>query len=426
MATDPKLLARCARGIRAVRGVSRFRLASMAAVVLASAAGLAAGPTAGQPATHDEPDSATDFQVRIEGVQHPSRQGLDVLTIEEVMERFGVPGMSVAVIRDFEVHWTKGYGIADVETGMPVDDETLFQAASISKPVTAMAALAAVEDGRFSLDDDINAILTSWRLPGNGFTEARPVTPRLLFSHTAGLGDGHGFPGYEPDAPRPTPVQILRGDAPSNVGPVTMVRPPLTAMHYSGGGTTIMQLALTDVFGESFPEIMRTSVLEPAGMTRSTFLQPLPPALDENAARGHRGDGKPMGDAKWHAYSALAAAGLWTNAKDLARFAIEVQRSARGDPGRVLTAASAAEMLSPIGVGPFAVGFQVEQMGEGWYFSHSGGNWGFVCNLIAHKAKGYGLAVMTNSSGGWVVSQEVLERVQRAYGWDALDKPVLR
>ena len=426
MATDLKLLMRCACAIRAARGVSRFRFASIAAVVLASSVGAATGPAAGQRATLGEPDSAADFQVRMEGVQHPSRQGLDVLTIEEVMERFGVPGMSVAVIRDFEVHWAKGYGIADVETGTPVDDETLFQAASISKPVTAMAALAAVEDGRFSLDDDINAILTSWRLPGNGFTERRPVTPRLLFSHTAGLGDGHGFPGYEPDAARPTPVQILRGDAPSNVGPVTMVRTPLTAMHYSGGGTTIMQLALTDVFGEPFPEIMRTSVLEPAGMTHSTFLQPLPPALDENAARGHRGDGKPMGDVKWHVYSAMAAAGLWTNARDLARFAIEVQRSARGDTGRVLAASAAAEMLSPVGVGPFAVGFQVERMGEGWYFSHSGSNWGFVCNLIAHKVKGYGLAVMTNSSGGWVVSQEVLERVQRAYGWDALDKPVLR
>ena len=404
----------------------RSWLAIVATVALASPAGTADGPAAGQPLPLGEAENAADFQVRMEGVQHPSRQGLDVLTVEEVMDRFGVPGMSVAVIRDFEVHWAKGYGIADVETGMPVDDETLFQAASISKPVTAMAALVAVEGGRFSLDDDINAILKSWQLPGNGFTATRPVTPRLLFSHTAGLGDGHGFPGYQPDAPRPTPVQILRGDAPSNVGPVTMVRTPLTAMQYSGGGTTIMQLALTDVFGEPFPEIMRWSVLEPVGMSHSTFLQQLPPRLEANAARGHRGDGQPMGHARWHVYSALAAAGLWTNARDLARFAVEVQRSARGDSERVLTASSAAAMLTPIGVGPFAVGFQVDRMGEGWYFSHSGGNWGFICYLVAHHVKGYGLAVMTNSSGGWPVTQEVLERVQRAYGWDALDKPALR
>ena len=365
------------------------------------------------------------MQAIVEGVQNPNRQGLDVLTLEQVMERFGVPGVSVAVIHDFDVHWASGYGVADVETGAPVDVETLFQAASISKPVTAMAAMVAVEQGRFSLDDDINSVLASWELPGAGFTDDRPVTPRLLFSHTAGLGDGHGFPGYDPGEPRPTAVQILNGDEPSNVEAVTMVRPPLTAMHYSGGGTTIMQLALADVFGEPFPDLMRRTVLEPAGMTTSTFAQPLPSDRDANAARAHAG-GRALGDAKWHVYSAMAAAGLWTNARDLARFAIEVQKAARGDPGRVITAASASEMLSPVGIGDFAVGFSIAREGQGWYFSHSGGNWGFICQLVAHKAKGYGVAVMTNSSGGGQVVREIVERVQRAYGWDALDKPTLR
>ena len=369
--------------------------------------------------------SPAQMQAIVEGVQTPNRQGLDVLTLEEVMERFGVPGMTVAVIHDFDVHWARGYGVADVETGARVDVETLFQAASISKPVTAMAAMVAVQQGRFSLDDDINAILRSWQLPGNGFTDERPVTPRLLLSHTAGLGDGHGFPGYDPGEPRPTAVQILNGEQPSNVEAVTMVRPPLTAMQYSGGGTTIMQLALADVFGEPFPELMRRTVLEPAGMAASTFAQPLPPGRDANAARAHA-NGRALGDAKWHVYSAMAAAGLWTNARDLARFAIEVQRAARGDPDRVITAASATEMLSPVGVGDFAVGFSIAREGQGWYFSHSGGNWGFICYLVAHKAKGYGVAVMTNSSGGVLVVNEVAERVQRAYGWDALDKPALR
>ncbi len=396
--------------------VRRLR-ASLALCVFGALPGVA--PIAGQ-------DSPADYIARIEGVQVPSRQGLDVLTLEEVMQRFGVPGMSVAVIRDFEVHWAKGYGTADVVTGAPVDTQTLFQAASISKPVTAMAALAAVQTGLFSLDDDINSILRSWTLPGGGFTEARPVTPRLLFSHTAGLGDGHGFPGYEPGAPRPTPVQIFEGEPPSNVEPVQLVRPPLTAMHYSGGGTTIMQLALTDARGEPFPDLMRRTVLEPVGMTHSTFEQPLPPALDLNAARGHRGDGLPMGTDKWHVYAALAAAGLWTTPTDLARFAIEVQKAARGDPERVLSRASVHEMLTPVGVGSYAAGFHIEQRGEGWYFSHSGGNWGFVCYLTAHRAKGYGVVVMTNSSGGGGAYREVLERVERAYGWDSLDKPVLR
>ncbi len=370
--------------------------------------------------------TAAELQAVIEGVQFPNRQGLDVLTLEEVMERFGVPGISVAVIRDFELHWARGYGVADVDTGAPVNVATLFQAASISKPVTAVAVMRDVEDGRFSLDDDINGILRSWQLPGNGFTAARAVTPRLLLSHTAGLGDGHGFPGYAPGVPRPTPVQILNGEEPSNVGPVAMVRPPLAAMHYSGGGTTIIQLALTDIHGESFPELMRRRVLGPIGMTASTFAQPLPTDRDANAARAHRGDGYPMGEARWHVYSAMAAAGLWTNARDLALFAIEIQRALRGDPDRVISAASAAAMTSPVGIGDFGVGFEVARRGQGWYFSHSGGNWGFTCYLIAHKVSGYGVAVMTNSAGGGGVFREVVERVQRAYNWDSLDKPTLR
>ncbi len=412
------------------RLAGKVRWAALTAIVMvqgALASAAVPAPVAAQQgaAGTDAVGTPAEMQAIIEGAQTPNRQGLDVLILEEVMERFGVPGISVAVIHDFDVHWAKGYGVADVETGAPVDVETLFQAASISKPVTATAAMVAVQEGRFSLDDDINAILTSWQLPGNGFTGDRPVTPRLLFSHTAGLGDGHGFPGYDPGVPRPTAVQILNGDEPSNVEAVTMVRPPLTAMHYSGGGTTIMQLALTDVFGESFPDLMRKTVLEPAGMTTSTFEQPLPPDRDANAARAH-GRGEAMGDAKWHVYSAMAAAGLWTNARDLARFAIEVQKAARGDPDRVITAASAAEMLSPVGVGDFAVGFEFARHGQGWYFSHSGGNWGFTCYLVAHKAKGYGAAVMTNASGGGQVFQEVIARIQRAYGWDALDKPTLR
>ena len=268
--------------------------------------------------------SAAEFIAAVENPQQPDRQGLDGLTIAELMAQFSVPGMSVAVIRDFAVHWAKGYGIADVETGAPVDVQTMFQAASISKPVAAMAVLKAVQDGRFTLDDDINGILTTWQLSGGEFTHARAVTPRMLTSHTSGLGDGFGFPGYHPNDPRPTTVQILNGKAPSNVGEVFMERTPLSAMKYSGGGVTVMQLALTDAVGRPFPEILEEYVLGPIGMHNSAFEQPLTAERDRNAARAHDGSGNAM-DAKWHVYPELAAAGLWTTSTDLAEFAIEVQ-----------------------------------------------------------------------------------------------------
>ncbi len=370
-------------------------------------------------------ESVADYVEAIENAQNPNRQGLDGYTLEELMEEFGVPGVSVAVIHDFAIHWAKAYGVADVETGAPVDVETMFQAASISKPVSAMAALKAVQDGAFSLDEDINNILHSWTLPGGEFTRDRAVTPRMLMSHTSGLGDGFGFPGYHPNDPLPTTVQILNGDKPSNVGDVFMERAPQTAMKYSGGGVTVMQLALSDALGRPFPGILQEYVLDPIGMANSTFEQPLPPARDRNAARAHDGSGAAM-DAKWHVYPEFAAAGLWTTPTDLAKFAIEVQQSVHGESNRVLSRTTIQEMLSPVGVGDFAVGFSLSKDGEGWYFSHGGSNWGFRALLIAHKVKGYGLVVMTNASRGSTVANEIKARVERAYGWDSLDKRVLR
>ena len=370
----------------------------------------------------DEPVAALIAQ--IEGSQ-PGTSDAAPLTIAELLSKHHVPGVSIAVIKDFRVHWAKGYGAADTVAGTAVDGDTLFQAASISKPIAAMAVLRAVQDGRLGLDDDINSIVRSWKLPTGDFTRDRAVTPRSLLSHTSGLGDGFGFPGYHPSAPLPTLVQILDGQPPSNVGLVRMERPPMTAMKYSGGGVTLMQLAMTDLIGRPFPDIMQEFVLQPLEMTRSAYEQPLSKARDEHAARAHDRDGNAR-DAKWHVYPELEAAGLWTTPTDLAKFAIEVQLSIAGRSNRVLSRALAEEMVNPVGVGDYAVGLAIAKNGEGWYFAHGGSNWGFLCDLRAHKLKGYGVAVMTNGDSGNRVIREIESRVAAAYRWDSLDKPVPR
>ena len=370
--------------------------------------------------------SAVSAQAAIELAQtKPGEDGLGTSTVAELMEEFGVPGVSVAVIQDFKIHWAKAYGVADVETGQLVDIETMFQAASISKPVAAMGVLRAVQDGLFSLDDDINDILDSWTLDGREFTRNRPVTPRTLTSHTSGLGDGFGFPGYDPEQPLPTTVQILEGHELSNVGSVFMEREPLTFYEYSGGGVTVMELALSDVRRRPFVDVLQEGVLAPIGMTRSSYAQPISPEHNQNAARAHDNNGESRGP-KWHVYPEHAAAGLWTTPTDLARLIIEVQRSASGESNRVLSQSMIQEMLNPVGVGPFAVGFTVSKVGEGWYFSHGGSNWGFRALMLAHKVKGYGLVVMTNADQGSTVINEISRRIQYTYNWDSVASAVER
>ena len=342
-----------------------------------------------------------------------------------------MPGVSIAVVNDFAIEWARGYGVADVESGAPVTADTMFQAASISKTVAAMASMKAVQDGRFTLDQDVNTILKSWKLPGDGHTSKRPVTPRSLMSHTSGTGDGFGFPGYAPGAPLPTTVQILDGQPPSNRPQVRLERPPLTGFKYSGGGVMIQELALSDAVGRPFVTIARDWVLQPIGMTNSTFEQPLPAARERQAARAHSRTGTRMGD-PWHVYPEHAAAGLWTTPTDLAKFVIEVQTTlaggaaGKGRSNRVLTRASMLEMVSPVGVGPFAVGFQIAKEGEGWYFSHGGSNWGFQCHLSGHRLKGYGVVIMTNGDNGGALMQELRRRIQQAYKWDVFDQPIPR
>jgi len=385
---------------------------------------LAAGLGASAPLAQSTPDAAA-MMARIEAPQVPDRQGLDALTLEQVMRRFRVPGVSVAVIKDFRIHWAKAYGVADVSSGRLVRTDTPFQAASISKPVTALAALRLVQDGAFGLDDDVNRHLKSWRVPTSDFTRTQPVTPRSLMSHTSGADDGFGFPGYEPAAPRPTVVQVLDGASPSNVGKVTFARPPYAAYKYSGGAVTLMQLLLTDVTGDDFAAFMQARVLGPLGMSDSSFEQPPPESRAARLAHAHNGQGA-HGAVPWHVYPEQAAAGLWTTPSDLARVAIEVQEAVRGPKGKVLTQASGREMTAPVGTGPYAVGFSVEQRGQGWYFSHGGSNWGFRCSLVAHVRKGYGVVVMTNGDAGGGVIAEIEARVASAYGWDSLDKPLVR
>jgi CubicO group peptidase (beta-lactamase class C family) len=333
--------------------------------------------------------------------------------LEDRMAANHVPGVSIAVIHNGAIEWAQGFGVAQLGGG-PVTPETLFQAGSISKPVAAMAALHLVEQGKLALDTDVNQALTSWKIPASAAAPGAVVTLRELLSHTAGL-TVHGFPGYAAGAPLPTLVQILDGEKPANTDPVRLEAAPESRWKYSGGGYTVMQQLLLDVSHLPFPKLMHDTVLAPIGMTRSTYEQPLPVELRSGAATPYQANGAPIVGG-FHIYPEMAAAGLWTTPTDLARYAIEIQRSLRGEANRVLSAEMTKQMLVA-SQGNHGLGLPIGGSPANPFFSHGGIDEGFEAVLVAYQQSGDGAVIMTNARGGQLLANEILRGIAAAYDW---------
>src|SRR5258708_32939239 len=253
---------------------------------------------ANRPAATARPKSTANSKARVERVA----SGIDPIDLAEgkapvrlnilkLMNLYNVPGLSVALIEDYKIAWTKCYGVTEPAGSGPVAPKTLFQAGSISKPVAAAGMLALVQEGKLSLDQDVNVKLKSWKVPENELTKDQKVTLRRLASHSAGL-TVHGFPGYDVDDKIPTLVQIFDGQKPANTAAILVDFVPGSDERYSGGGITIEQQLMIDVSGKPFPELMKATVLDKIGMNDSSYEQPLPPAHAAFTAGGTFGDGK--------------------------------------------------------------------------------------------------------------------------------------
>jgi CubicO group peptidase (beta-lactamase class C family) len=336
------------------------------------------------------------------------------MTVADRMVHYKVPGVSVAFFDHGQIIWTKTYGFTDVASKKPVTPDTLFQAASISKPVAALAALRLVQDGKLSLDEDVNVKLRTWKVPENSFTEKEKVTIRRILSHSAGL-TVHGFAGYASDEPVPTVVQILNGEKPANSDPIRVDVVPGTLWRYSGGGFVVLQTLLSDTTGKPFPQIMRELVLGPAGMTHSTYEQPLPKDRASEAATPYRANGDPVKGGA-HTYPEMAPAGLWTTSSDLARMAMEVQAEYAGKSSKILSQDTARQMLTHQ-IGTWGLGFGLETNGDKPSFGHGGANEGFRCNIQTYTDSGQGFAVMTNSDSGGELTEEIFRAVAKEYSW---------
>jgi len=344
----------------------------------------------------------------------------DVITAQ--MKKRQIPGLALAVIEGGKIVREQGYGFRDEGCTEPITPATLFQAASVSKPVAALGALHLVEQGRLSLDEDINSALRSWRIPGNRFTKTHPVTLRLILSHSAGL-TVEGFPGYRVGSPIPSLLQILDGRPPANTPPVRVDQIPGSKWRYSGGGYLVMQQMMIDVTGRSFADYMQDAVLRPLGMSSSTFAQPLPKSLARRAATGFASGPRRAVEGQWRIKPELAAGGLWTTAGDLARFLLGIQRSLAGTSNPVISQSMMRQMLTK----------QKEDSGLGFFlggdpprFGHNGSNPGFDAVTVALCDTGDGAVILMNGNTDIEVLKNILvEAIADQYHWPGHPKTTL-
>ena len=340
--------------------------------------------------------------------------------IVQQMQRRHIPGMSIAIVDGGKIVKAKGYGVLEAGKATPVTPDTLFMAASISKTVTATAALVYVDNGKLSLEENINSKLTTWKVPDSEFARESKVTLRSALSHTAGLTTPY-FNGYAVGDPLPSLVQILDGQEPANSKPVRVEFVPGTKWSYSGGGYLVVQQLLIDVSGKPFPELMQDSVLGPLAMTNSTFQQPLPSGRASQAATGHGNDrAKVVG--RWHVYPEMAAAGLWTTASDLGRFVIGLQQALAGVPKSVLTQSTARQMVT-VQKEEYGLGTFLNGKDDSLRFQHFGRDEGFDSAMIAYAATGKGAIILFNANDDSSMGRRIFGEIAEHYHWPGYPKP---
>jgi CubicO group peptidase (beta-lactamase class C family) len=343
------------------------------------------------------------------------------------LERYHVPAVSIAVIHDHRVAWARAYGVKDRAPGARADADTRFQAASISKMVTALAALREADAGKVALDADVNRALSSWKLPDNDLTRDHPVTLAQLLAHTAGT-NVHSVSGYAPGDTLPTLPQVLDGRPPAKTAPVRVEETPGKAFRYSGGGSLIVQQLIVDLTQRPFADAVEALVFSPLQMRHSTFAI-LPPARElPLRAQPYDWDESLL---PWLVYPESAAAGLWSTPSDLARLLVAVQQGLKGRSPIVSPAIARAmtTAVAPLGVPGASTGLGtfVERHGDAVYFGHDGLNDGYLSTARATVEGGEGAVVMCNSAGGAQLMFEIMRSIAAEYHWPGwLDAPVVR
>lgn len=333
--------------------------------------------------------------------------------ITNKMSGYKIPALSLAVIKQGRIEWSDIYHNPNFPEEQSLNCKSLFQAASLSKPVTFMAAVRMYSAGKIDLDKNIQSYLKDFVLPSGKQTANNPVTFRNIFSHTSGITPG-GYQGYARHTSFPSDIDILKGAAEVNSPAISVIAPPNETLAYSGGAYTLAELALQNQFNDEFANIMKRWILDPAGMTYSDFVQPLPESKYKQVAKGYTQLGIVL-DGGWRNYPEQAAAGLWSNSIDMAKFLIEIYNAYQGKAS-IFSQAEIKSLISHERDG-HVYGFKVGRIDNEIYITHYGGNAGYNTGMTINLTSGNGLVYLINSENGWELGRDLLLSASDVYGW---------
>lgn len=313
-----------------------------------------------------------------------------------------IPGVVIALIENGEVYYQKAFGFKNRKTQEVMSVDTVFQVASISKSVFALAIMKLMEEGQIDIDSPIESYLTQWKLPESKYN-SNEVTARKILTHSAGLSV-HGYPGYNPKKELPSIEQSL-----SNRFRVKLKNEPGKIWKYSGGGYTILQLALENITGQSLSEYMKDTILKEMGMTKSSYDYNY--IMNNDLAKPYNRLGVEIPN---YLYTEKAAAGLYTTVIDLAQMIIEIMRCYNNIDNNSVISRETLELIinSQMEIDKetsMGMGFFIFNIGNGVKtYGHSGGNRGWRAHYEFSLEKNSGIVVLTNSDSGKKVISPIL------------------
>lgn len=335
--------------------------------------------------------------------------------VKKTMKQEGVPAVSIAVIERGELLWAQAFGWRDVRNRIPADTNTQFQGASISKPVTGLACLTLADNGTFALDINVNIYLKGWQP-----VSKEPITIDQLLRHRGGVVP-KGYIGYSEFKPTPSLIEALNGRRFSIHRKTKVVYRPGSTYRYSGGGFCVVQKAMEDTTGEPFEALMKKTVLDPLGMRRSTFEQPLPESQATNTAVAYGWGHGILYRGRWRVHPEKAAAGLWTTPCDLSRLIIAVQKAYAVNARAPISRTIAHEFLNGRFDSFMGTGVFLDGEGENRGFFHGGENWGYLSRFGAGVSNGRGWVIMSNAMDHDYFDA-ILQVIVTEFNWTSPDR----